>query len=151
HLRAFIPQRILPMAASRSIWSWFRRDEQRRAAGRRFPSCRRSQDGRLSIEQLEDRRLMASFTEFPIPTPDSEPEGIALGPDGNIWFVETGAQKIGRITPQGQLTEFSAGITQIPLEIVAGPDGNLWFTEQLNSIGRITPAGVVTEFPVAGG
>src|SRR5262249_57305020 len=64
------------------------------------------------------------------------------------------ANKTGRITPAGVVTEFSAGITPgtQPLFITAGPDGNVWFTQQPNStavpgaIGRITPAGVVTEF-----
>jgi len=66
--------------------------------------------------------------------------GITTGPDGNLWFVEdnlfgTGNgptnAKIGRITPSGVVTEFSAGISPgTDLEgITAGPDGNLWFTE----------------------
>ena len=57
--------------------------------------------------------------------------------------------RIGRITPAGVVTEFSAGITagSGPYGIAAGPDGNLWFTEfDGDRIGRITPAGVVTEF-----
>jgi streptogramin lyase len=37
------------------------------------------------------------ITEFPIPTPDSGPEGIALGPDGAIWFTENTGNKIGRL------------------------------------------------------
>ena len=56
---------------------------------------------------------------------------------------------IGRITPDGVVTEFSAGITPgaSPYDITAGPDGNVWFVEPgLDRIGRITPAGVVTEF-----
>lgn len=39
------------------------------------------------------------ITRFPIPTPDSRPTGIALGPDGAMWFTENGASKIGRIDP----------------------------------------------------
>ena len=39
------------------------------------------------------------ITEFPIPTPDSGPRALAAGPDGNIWFSEFNASKIGRITP----------------------------------------------------
>ena len=57
--------------------------------------------------------------------------------------------RIGRITPLGVVTEFSAGITAgaQPVGITAGPDGNLWFTEYSGDrIGRITPLGVVTEF-----
>ena len=82
---------------------------------------------------------------------------ITAGPDGNIWFTETEFDccgtptvgRIGRITPAGVITEFSAGITfgAWPMGITAGPDGNLWFTEYHgNRIGRITPAGAVTEF-----
>jgi streptogramin lyase len=77
------------------------------------------------------------------------PFGITVGPDGNLWFTEVGSGRIGRITPQGTVTEFSAGITagSAPEGITTGPDGNLWFTEYSgNRIGRITPKGDVTEF-----
>jgi streptogramin lyase len=81
----------------------------------------------------------------------SQPEDITAGPDGNLWFTEKAAPgRIGRITPAGVISEFSAGLTigSQPESIVAGPDGNLWFTETANPgrIGRITPAGVITEF-----
>lgn len=87
--------------------------------------------------------------EFPIPTASSEPLSIAAGPDGNLWFVETLGDKIGRITPAGAITEFSMGITASsqPRSIAAGPDGNMWFTEiNGGKIGRITPVGGITEF-----
>jgi uncharacterized repeat protein (TIGR01451 family) len=81
-------------------------------------------------------------------TVNSRPFGITAGPDGNLWFTESSASQIGRITPSGAVTEFSTGITanSEPLGIAAGPDGNLWFTEGLGiRIGRITPSGTVTE------
>ena len=90
------------------------------------------------------------ITEFPARA-GSGPTGITAGPDGNVWFTETYADRIGRITPSGAVTEFTAGITAgaQPDQIAAGPDGNLWFTEHnARNIGRITPAGVVTEFPI---
>ena len=65
--------------------------------------------------------------------------GIAAGADGNLWFTESSSNRIGRITPAGVVTEFSAGITagRSPYGITAGPDGNLWFTETAgNRIGR---------------
>jgi len=38
------------------------------------------------------------FTEYPVPTPLALPFGIAVGPDGNIWFTEkTG--KVGKLVP----------------------------------------------------
>ena len=92
------------------------------------------------------------ITEFPIPTADSKPVGIASGPDSNLWFTESAlaSNKIGRITTTGSITEFpipTAGSG--PWAITSGLDGNLWFMENVgNKIGRITTAGVVTEFPI---
>jgi streptogramin lyase len=77
------------------------------------------------------------------------PQDGAAGPDGNTWFVESGANKIARVTPSGSIVEFSSGLSSAAglAGIVAGPDGNLWFTEGArNTIGQITPAGVITEF-----
>src|SRR5258706_9396428 len=87
--------------------------------------------------------------EHRIPTRDARPYILALGPDGNVWFCESGADKIGRLSPRDYaITEFalpSAGA--MPIGIVAGADGNLWFTEHAaHRIGRITPAGAITEF-----
>ena len=70
---------------------------------------------------------------------------------GREPLVHRGASPntIGRITPAGVITHFSAGLTSnaLPQGITAGPDGNLWFTEKSKEgIGRITPAGVITEF-----
>ena len=73
---------------------------------------------------------------------------INAGPDGNLWFTEPSASRIGRITTAGT-DRVSAGITpgSGPLVIITGPDGNLWFTENQGArIGRITPSGTVTEF-----
>jgi streptogramin lyase len=102
-------------------------------------------------------------TQFTLPPQNNGtieiPFAITAGPDGNIWFTEIPvgftspepAGRIGRITPTGQITEFtlpSAGSE--PRGITPGPDGNLWFTENGpaggRNIGRITPGGVVTEF-----
>jgi hypothetical protein len=70
------------------------------------------------------------------------PSGIALGPDGALWFAETDANKIGRMTTTGRITEFALppdpSGPNLPGEIVAGPDGAMWFTESgVNKIGRI--------------
>ncbi len=91
------------------------------------------------------------IAEFPLPTSEIFPAGIAAGPDGNLWFTASTSvgdiSKLERITPAGQITEFALP-PSIPLEIVAGPDGNLWFTEEFGKIGRMTPAGQLTEFPL---
>ncbi len=78
------------------------------------------------------------------------PVSVTPGPDGNLWFTEFDGNRIGRITPAGIVTEFSAGISPKsgPFGITAGPDGSLWFAEYVgNRIGRITPSGLLSEFP----
>jgi streptogramin lyase len=98
--------------------------------------------------------------EFPLtnPCPPSptvagatcEPGGIAAGPDGNLWFTEENGNRIGRITPGGAISEFTAGLSAgaKPVEITAGPVG-LWFTESgASNIGLITTAGTISELPV---
>lgn len=110
-------------------------------------------------EQLEVRLLLSAVTITEFPTPNPGPFGIARGPDGNVWFTENTFDKpglpiVGKVTPSGAVTEFSAGITPNTKlgGITAGPDGNLWFVEGDFSsgghlrIGRITPTGTVTEF-----
>jgi virginiamycin B lyase len=78
-------------------------------------------------------------------TPNSNPHGITPGP-GGMWFTQTGSNQIGRISPQGVVTEFSAPTNGVN-NIVEGPDGNLWFTQTgADSIGRMTPRGTVTLF-----
>jgi streptogramin lyase len=117
----------------------------------------------LTLEVLEDRCLPSVvINEFPVPTPGSQPRGIATGPDGNLWFTEQIAGKIGRITPAGTVTEFPLPhADSVPALITAGPDGNLWFAESgaeppgptnpgpgvSNHIGRITPSGTISESP----
>jgi uncharacterized repeat protein (TIGR01451 family) len=78
-------------------------------------------------------------------------DGITAGPDGNLWFTEHGAGKVGNITPNlATIHEFPTTAGTTPEGIAAGPDGALWFTETFgNKIGRITTAGTVTnQFPV---
>jgi streptogramin lyase len=91
-----------------------------------------------------------TISEVPLPTAGANDlNSITAGPDGNLWFTEQSSsgnvKNIGRITPQGVITEFPVSTTYSgPLSIAAGPDGNLWFTEMGNQIGRITPGGIVT-------
>ena len=107
------------------------------------------------LEGLEDRCLLA-VTEFPIPTSGGDIydnlESITAGPDGNLWFTESDANKIGRITTAGVVTQFPLPAGNTPTSITTGPDGNLWFTEAgYGKIGRITTTGVITEFPLTPG
>src|SRR5438445_6678 len=83
------------------------------------------------------------ITQFSIPTADSGPHCLTVGPDGNLWFAELFGDNIARMTLSGQITEFPVPTyNSYPAIITLGPDGNLWFTEWLkDKIGRITPSG----------
>jgi virginiamycin B lyase len=65
-----------------------------------------------------------------------------------LWFTETNASKIGKITPQlvPTITEYptlSANVA--PTTIIGGADGALWFAESRPvKLGRMTVAGVAT-------
>jgi streptogramin lyase len=91
-----------------------------------------------------DRRGVNSVHEFALKTKYSFPSGITAGPDGNVWFTETGADKIGRITTNGDISEFPLSPASGPIGIVLGPDGNLWVAEAYaNKIAMISPAGAL--------
>ena len=50
---------------------------------------------------------MAGLRAFPIPTPDCQPISIIHGPDGNLWFTEQNASNVVRVTPNGEITEYT--------------------------------------------
>ena len=77
------------------------------------------------------------------------PEGITTGPDGALWFTNTGNSSIGRITTSGVVTNYTSGSVTDPTSITAGPDGALWFTNG-DSIGRITAVPSASVSPSSG-
>ena len=91
-----------------------------------------------------------SINEFSVPTANSRPNGIAAGPDGNVWFIERAANKIGKMAPTGAvLAEYAlpAAIANTATGITAGPDGNMWFVSYEHA-GKITPDGTITVYPL---
>jgi hypothetical protein len=57
--------------------------------------------------------------------------------------------QIGRITPQGVITEFVPPSCCFPTGIAGGPDGRMWFTLEIgDQIGRVEPSGAITMFPI---
>jgi streptogramin lyase len=87
--------------------------------------------------------------EYALPS-NARPTGITTGPEGDMWFVEPGRNKIEKMTTSESITEYPLPTGSEPRGITVGPEGNLWFTESGTSkIGRITPAGEVTEYAPA--
>jgi len=96
-----------------------------------------------------------SLVTIPLPSP-SFPEGITLGPDGAMWFLDPAKTSVGEITTSGNVTEYlvpNLGVAPSFAqadggEIIVGPDSALWFADGNLSIGRVTTGGTVTEYPV---
>jgi virginiamycin B lyase len=98
-----------------------------------------------------------TFIEITIPTPNSVAWGIAAVPDGNVWFVEAGVNKIGRLSStelavsEWKVEEFPRTVSGNPTFIVAGPDGNAWYADPTGGhVGRISPAGEMHELAIPG-
>lgn len=80
---------------------------------------------------------------FPMPA-GAMPNALAPGPDGNVWYAGDG--RIGRVTSDGQVTEFPVPALHAT-GIVAGPDGALWVAGGSLAV-RVTPQGTVSIFPL---
>jgi virginiamycin B lyase len=93
---------------------------------------------------------LGTISEFAT-APGSRPLAIAAGPDYRLWFTEIGANRIGRMTTDGVLTDEWTVPTSgsQPDGIAVGPDGSVWFAEVLgNKIGRLRPDRVMVEYPM---
>ena len=93
--------------------------------------------------------VFGTYAELAL-TAGTSPFHIVRGPDGNMWFTEFLASKIGRLNTScfcltGEFLTLTPNA--YPVGITVGADGALWFTEsQQDKIGRITTGGVVTEY-----
>lgn len=96
-----------------------------------------------------------TVVETPTPTPDSNPYGIAVDPQGKIWFAENGAgvDQIASFTPtlSGaiKITEYSVGSLR-PHLIAVDRGGNIWYSGGFDGdIGEFTPrSGNIAQFVV---
>ena len=71
----------------------------------------------------------AATRVIPVPTASAGLGRIVGSPDGNVWFVESDANKVGRISPNGQLVEFplpASGSASKAEDLDVAPDGTVW-------------------------
>jgi virginiamycin B lyase len=60
---------------------------------------------------------------------------IVAGSDGNVWFtVETAGKEVAKITPTGQITEYTLPEAAGATSIASGPEGRLWLTAKETAI-----------------
>ncbi len=89
---------------------------------------------------------------FNVPSPTSVLQGIAVAPDGMIWFAEPGPERLGKLNPAiGNVTEYSPSVRLLaPIQLAVAADGVVWFTDHgTNEFGSFNPAtGEWAKFPV---
>jgi virginiamycin B lyase len=108
--------------------------------------------GAMITPRTSSAAAHGDVTEYGIPTPNSGAGGgMALGPDGNVWFTEQNTSTIASITPDGTITEYVTPTANSgPTGLSFDEDGNLWFTEQfVNQMGMRAPDGTFTEYSLS--
>jgi virginiamycin B lyase len=114
-----------------------------------------------SIGQITTAGVISNFTDASPDKPSNnldQPYGITTGPDGALWFANSGGGglggTIGRMTIGGTFSVYKGNGMYAPNGIVSGPDGALWFANSgggtgnpsFSSIGRIATNGAITYF-----
>jgi streptogramin lyase len=102
---------------------------------------------------------LEAFEAFTIPTAGAAPDGIAVferpGVSTEVWFAESGADRIGRLVYTGTTDytwrEYGLPAGSRPLNVVVDGAGRAWFTENgRNRIGRVDgTTGVTHEFVIS--
>jgi YD repeat-containing protein len=90
----------------------------------------------------------------------NRPNGIVLGPDGSIYFIDESNVRVRKVDPEGIITtvagtgvegfhgdggEATEAQMRWPYGLAMGPDGSLFVAELWNScVRRISPEGIIT-------
>jgi streptogramin lyase len=113
---------------------WFTEyDSSCTQSGGELPMCT-STNGKLA-----NITPAGAVTEYPAFTGDRLPLQFFTGPDGNLWFSESGSH-IGEISSTGAIHESLIPVAGSRMHgVTTGPDGNLWFIDSsANKIGKLT-------------
>ena len=85
--------------------------------------------------------------ESPIPNSTTTPDGLALDPNGNVWFTDPGSGTIGIMNPAGTMVNEFPVLHQRPTAIARSVAGEMWFIDG-DYVGKADEAGNVTEYPI---
>jgi streptogramin lyase len=98
-----------------------------------------------TIHEYRPNGIMATST--------SDPLGITKGPDGNLWFTDAGASRIGKISTSGTgFAEYATGTPNATPVAITSAASQLWFTElsgSVNQVARSTTSGSQNAFSIA--
>lgn len=107
-----------------------------------------------------------SVKAYKLPTRAAEPSSLALDGKGQLWFVEMGAGRIGRIGKNGRITEYPTPNGH-PGQVAVDERGEAWFTQMsghengsahgehehanIAKVGRIDRQGKLHDYPTPEG
>jgi carboxymethylenebutenolidase len=101
---------------------------------------------------FSDAQADVEIKEWDIPTANSAPHCIVVDKDGNIWFTEIAANKIGMFDPiTNEFKEYDIPVpSSRPHGLVADDDGHIWFAAiGAGYVGKLDPAtGAIEEYYV---
>ncbi len=63
--------------------------------------------GRAILKSQLSPRQSGAVTTYPLPGPDRIPNGVAVAPDGSVWFGEQGVPGLGHLYQNGTLVEYA--------------------------------------------
>src|SRR5690554_4722666 len=87
--------------------------------------------------------------EFKVTTKDSSPYSIVLGEDQSFWFTQNKGNKIGKISRDGSISEFTVPAKNAGLSIITIGENELWFTEMaMDKVAKIGYNGNIEEFRI---
>ncbi|WP_443684586.1 virginiamycin B lyase family protein [Nonomuraea harbinensis] len=72
---------------------------------------------------------------------------MVTGPDGALWFTEWAANRLGRITVDGAISEFELPGSE-PHGLATGPDGAIWVAMESGGLARVMPDRLAGRFVV---
>jgi streptogramin lyase len=92
------------------------------------------------VQQKGKGAQWVQFTPHTIGALDS---AMALGPDGNVWFIDEEADRLARVSANGSVKEFSfesvAGGSGVSMTV--GADKEFYIGDESSSIIRVTIKG----------
>jgi streptogramin lyase len=110
--------------------------------------------GTSKITRINTSSHPVTVTEYAL-SPESHPDHITFGPNGNLWFITSpaGAKKLVEMTLFGSIVaEYPLPSGSEPKSLTVGPDGNLWYADAArNKLTKVTAWGAITELPVPSG
>jgi virginiamycin B lyase len=104
-----------------------------------------------SIQRVSPVVVTAALDGLQLPA-GSGAVGLTVAPDGAVWFLATGNNRVYRITPAFKAEYWQLPASELGFQLSIAQDGTAWIPEQYrDAIASIAPSGAMTECRLAVG